>query len=654
MADHPSSDHQLPSACRSSIQTAYADRLRLLLLFPLALLPHAIAGPSAVVAAERGYEQRACGFDLDFDGISGEAADCNICDGTTTDVDGNGVQDALFYVDAGAGTNNGSCGSSTAPCRSISYALFNRLTTPAAQQIQAICLKGTTSEAIDFQSAGLDGASGFFTRPKKGTQVRPFQYPRYPLVLTAWDTDNDGVYSDETAVVNSSNSATELRVETVNRLEVAHLRFQGGNGGCSVGVAFIDTAPGNHQYFHDLVVEDYARGCGEWIGVEIFGGALNHFAVEYVNFDQVGGAFWWRGAPTGGPYRWQHNTVTIYGPSNGAVEGMKIWDMNEGFEVLDSVWDANPAAWGGGEEWGDGLIIAQCSRDWDIINNEIAGWEVGIILQPSAGFEACSSRSLDDITIDRNIIRGTRDQNRVCNTTSGIFLEPGEFSATFVEDVAITNNFFSHPLDDVWQAAIRSDVSRSSGSCTDLPGVITIVNNTFHVDTGENTGCIPGVIRISTFGGSCRQQDYVVRNNVFAGTDAGDDLIFTDYNVSGFVADNNTYGAGGWVWNGSSRSTLSSWRSALGGGCPSSLDNDCSAKSCTPSFVAAGVGDLHLTGADTCAREGAQVLTAITTVDVDSQNRGSDRWDIGADEYDSLFLDGFESGDVATWDQSVP
>ena len=36
----------------------------------------------------------------------GQAADCHVCDGVTTDVDANGVADVLRYVDCGAGNDS--------------------------------------------------------------------------------------------------------------------------------------------------------------------------------------------------------------------------------------------------------------------------------------------------------------------------------------------------------------------------------------------------------------------------------------------------------------------------------------------------------------------------------------------------------------------
>ncbi len=57
-----------------------------------------------------GYQPRACGFDLDDDGIAGEPEDCRVCDGTTADPDGDGVAEDLIYVDAVAGKDQRGCG----------------------------------------------------------------------------------------------------------------------------------------------------------------------------------------------------------------------------------------------------------------------------------------------------------------------------------------------------------------------------------------------------------------------------------------------------------------------------------------------------------------------------------------------------------------
>ncbi len=70
----------------------------LLVIYPILL--------GTLYGQTRGYTARACGLDMNRNGIIGEAADCNVCDGTTTDVDGDaatvptGTPEAVLAVPA--------------------------------------------------------------------------------------------------------------------------------------------------------------------------------------------------------------------------------------------------------------------------------------------------------------------------------------------------------------------------------------------------------------------------------------------------------------------------------------------------------------------------------------------------------------------------
>src|SRR6185436_15174352 len=92
--------------------------------------------------AARGYQSRACGFDMNRNGVFGEAADCNVCDGTTTDPDGDGVKEDLIYVNCGTGSNTTSCGSPSNPCKTIAYAWGTRADGPGDGAEDIICFTG--------------------------------------------------------------------------------------------------------------------------------------------------------------------------------------------------------------------------------------------------------------------------------------------------------------------------------------------------------------------------------------------------------------------------------------------------------------------------------------------------------------------------------
>ncbi len=104
---------------------------------------------AALALASAGYQSRACGFDLDGDGVLGESGDdCNICDGSTTDPDGDGIDEDLFYVDCGAGSNgNGTAGN---PFNRLSSAIA-AMDGPGDGAEDIVCFRG---------SAGTNRLSG--------------------------------------------------------------------------------------------------------------------------------------------------------------------------------------------------------------------------------------------------------------------------------------------------------------------------------------------------------------------------------------------------------------------------------------------------------------------------------------------------------------
>ena len=58
-----------------------------------------IAGGAEKIPPGKGYTSRACGFDMNRNGIIGEPADRLAGDGKTRDPDGDGVQEDILYVD---------------------------------------------------------------------------------------------------------------------------------------------------------------------------------------------------------------------------------------------------------------------------------------------------------------------------------------------------------------------------------------------------------------------------------------------------------------------------------------------------------------------------------------------------------------------------
>src|SRR5437016_9820407 len=101
--------------------TTLSPRISLISIAFGAGLPLRLLHPAE---AARGYQSRACGFDMNHNGIIGECRnhspnglgspgddcpDCHVCDGVTKDPDGDGVNENIIYVDCKAGTDTSTC-----------------------------------------------------------------------------------------------------------------------------------------------------------------------------------------------------------------------------------------------------------------------------------------------------------------------------------------------------------------------------------------------------------------------------------------------------------------------------------------------------------------------------------------------------------------
>ena len=162
-----------------------------------------------LLAQERGYIERDCGFDLDKDGLVGETVgiDCStLCNGGgVTGADEIYVScayDPLFpagadTVDDPNTSENEGCGSSSSPCLTLGFAFGTIADGPSAGDGRDIvCFRNTCRE--ENLSPQYSGASGTHTRPAiagvPNSEGNPWQYPSNPGMLVGWDVDGDGVY----------------------------------------------------------------------------------------------------------------------------------------------------------------------------------------------------------------------------------------------------------------------------------------------------------------------------------------------------------------------------------------------------------------------------------------------------------------------------
>src|SRR5262249_29719524 len=274
-----------------------------------------------------------------------------------------------------------------------------------------------------------------------------------------------------------------------------------------------------------------------------------------------------RGSPGdgSGPFRFQNITATALPADGSPVFGFKPWGVITGIDILDSVIDANTGAYSPGDPSSQFAVgIHQCSQDVVIRNNQFKDWKQGILLNPAAsGF--CATRDVDNIVIDANEIRNTNSSYSQFGHV-GMWLEANDGSSSqVIQNVNITNNFMSS-TNTGWRSGVLVENSRNSGA---IAGLLRIAGNTFEANGAQ---CDLGLIGFCTNGAtSClsqRQNNVQILGNILRGCRANAAVVDVTYAPSGFATDWNVYDStANWVWNGGTKTTLASWRTALGG-CP--------------------------------------------------------------------------------------
>lgn len=651
--------------------TAFAASQLLLML--LMSLDAAIAEPTR---PERGYAARACGFDMNRNGVWSEPADCRVCDGTTADPDGDGLAEDLIYIDCNAGINDGDCGAPGDPCRTIAFAWTSRADGPADGAEDILCFRGTcASEELVQPSFG--GVAGTYQVAASGSESRAWSYPRHPAMLVGWDTDGDGAYppfdTDDVAVIDGSAGRARLfRLgPQTDHLEMAHFTVRNyGRFTAAENSGFVSWGPSGgtvqFQYFHDIEL----YGTNQDRATTSFTSLVNLFPSaaipQWIHFQNLRafdtGQWFARGSgydqgPDMGPFRFSRISYTGHScdfsacGTSASVVGFKLWGYLSGVEILDSSWNANVGNWEPKAESGpSGAVFAfavQCTRDWLIRNNEVIDFKNPFIVQGhSTGFcDGAAARSVDEIRIDGNYVRNTFAPWNFGD--HGVRIEDGgALPGEVIEDVHITNNFMESTTG--WEAGVWS----LPGHATIPPtGTIAIVNNTFFSNVNRH-----GAIVIGNPEGADENfphQNYLLINNIFGGfvaTNNGekDVNIRTTYPVT-LASNFNVFDPNGeFVWNDGGRLSLAAWRTATG--------DDFGSRLCTPLFVNGPAGDWHLHPLDTCAKNQGQIATPFVLYDIDGENHYQiGPADIGADEIPAdLFTDGFETGNTSQWANQVP
>jgi len=499
------------------------------------------AGLEKPESRERGYHSRACGLDMDRNGLVGEPADRRVGDGKTADPDGDGIKEDMLYVGGKGGSDEAGDGSPASPFRTIQKAL-DTADGPGDGAEDIICISGTFHETLTLKRGGVPG---HYLRDG-------FQFPRNPAMIMGWDRDGDGDYPphdrDDTAVLDGKGTLPwAIRSpEKHSYIEIAHLTirnygYRKDDGGAIQLFRWGDGSQ-SHVYIHD--VEMYAINRGEKdasakIVINFWGGPMTDIAVIN-NLVSEYSSYFCRGAPPegAGRFRFQNNTLRMFGTSGVSfVTGWKLWGHHTTVEILDNVIDCNARAW---KPVGhvSGIGVCQGTRDWTIRGNLLL--DVPVTLQPHAkGYPF--QRTLNNIRIEGNEFRST--YGGWSWPPLGINIQGSREAPAHqsVENVFIRNNLFSTVHG--WGAAILCGVSNGGGP---QPGTVTITGNTIRGPFHETRA---GISIETKQGGQYRQNNFVIRNNVIANAGVGQNIAL-DYAPTNFVAGGNVYDPrAGFRWN---------------------------------------------------------------------------------------------------------
>jgi len=618
------------------------------------------AGPTGPLGP-RGYEARACSFDLDDDGVVGEPEDCTLCDGQTTDPDGDGVDEDLIYVDADLGSDSSGDGSPASPYQTIQHA-WDQADGPGDGAEDIICFRGTATGEENIIPR-VSGVASTRTRAASGSEVRDFEYPTDPTMLVGWDADGDGEYppydTDDVAALDGGpgqlTRAFELNVQgqpPTQYLEIAHLTVRDyghqfvDDGSTGIGFAFVGRASGtsSHLYIHDVELENLNKDKpkrSSAVNFNFFVGGLKiaFLAIENIQTLETGGYFargdfGERVGDPAGPVRFQRVSMTAHSCDYGVppcgedgsistTTGFKVWGYLDGMEILDSVFDGNVEAWKPRASGPNNAIIANgCVVDWVVRNNLVRNFKSAFSAKGTGNSGVvdnegyCRSRAVDDVVFDRNIALWDVDYYQWGVIGASFNDEHRETIGGSIADVTITNNYFIAP--GGFRTCLNVSVSNDEGPA---PGRITFAGNTCW--GGQDTG-LGSNVAILQGTGLYPYPDIVIVDNVFAGFQNDMVAIDADYVPAAFEVHHNAYSPGvEFRWLGADVASFGAWQSA------SSVDQG--SVQCEPSFVDTAGHDAHLAAGDTCAA-GAGVSLPGLGYDFDGDPRPMGAPDIGADE----------------------
>ena len=576
-----------------------------------------------IAAQRKGYHSRPCGFDANRNGVIGEAADLRLADGKTTDPDGDGVDEDIVYADAATGSDETGDGSPGSPFRTIAKAA-TALDGPDDGAEDIVCISGSFHETVTIPHGGVPG---HYERDA-------FQFPSDPLMIVGWDRDGDGEYPphdrDDVAVLDGRgtlawaiNSPRKLSFIEIAHLTIRDYGYQRDNCG-ALKLFRWGTGHQSHVYIHDVELHRINKGEKDASGkivLNFWGGPMTWVAFAN-NLVNEYGSYFCRGAPpdNAGHFRFRGNTLRMFGTRKKSfVTGWKLWGHHRHVEILDNVIDCNAHAWRPAGH-ASGIGVCQGTQDWVIRGNVFI--DTGVGLQPFAkGYPF--QRRLDNILIDRNVFRATYDGwdwGRPFIHIQGHEEAPIEQT---VEDVTITNNFFSGSVGYATAVLCNAGYGNAGEPGPAQPGCITIAGNTISGPfTRNGFGALTFTPRARH-----RQNTLVIQSNLITNTGPNASNVEVAYAPTNFIACGNLYDPDArFRWDETKhwiKMTFDEWQRATG--------QDADSKLGVPRLADVASGDLHLLPDDTLAAGLGADITHLIAHDFDGDPRSSARPVCGAD-----------------------
>ena len=522
-----------------------------------------------------------------------------------------------YYVSAASGDDNNS-GSSQAPFRTIQKCVDTWNTT--TEPVTCACT-GVFNEEVIVRASGPS--------------------PAHRHKIIAWDTNYNGILTDETFVLDGENTRNvALKADSSVRpdnIEIGHLTVRNyfPNNGCNSGgdmhaieLFCRGTGEGcSDWWIHHCTFKDLGVGCNALESyITIRPSNAPRLLVERNTFDNIGGYIM---RYIGGP-----DIHFVYNVVNQKTLGIKGWDLD-----LDRLYIAGNIFTGDGDgDWADdngkcvpqpAVALSNNAQFAEIRNNIFINCQ--LIFGTSEDF---SYRDNAGHLVEANFFGRTE---QFCNPLSAPFtiLDVSTYAnengdSLEVRDIVFRNNilhYYGTPLSYNRGPAIDITSAHSHFFNNNLQ----IYNNTmrgfyYGIRFEDRPSYRPSGTNI-TVPLPYQINGVEVRNNIFSQIRRGhislnNNGIWDNGGQPGdFFSDNNTFsGPGLFRWDGNRN--LGNWQT---------LGYDLNSFSCDPVFD--DLSSLRLSPLDDCARNSGTPLNSFK-YDIDDQERGNeDGWDIGADEY---------------------